>query len=375
MTEPAAKKDDWSAHIWLGCDLETWLRLVVAGRFDFGWKQLHLLPLGVLFGLGHQFLRFAQDSLYRDRLRGVELQPPVFILGHWRCGTTLLHELLIRDPRHTSPNTYQCFDPCHPLLTEWFAHRFLKWMLPSNRLMDNMAVGFDRPQEEEFALALLGAPSPYATVGFPNHGPPARDTFDLDGLPAKDRERWKRTFLWFLRTLAVKDDRRFVLKSPPHTCRIPTLLELFPDARFVYLVRNPFEVYASTMNLWKTLYRKQALHTPTYAGLEEYVFEMFVHFHRRVEATTGLIPAGRFHELRYEDLTADPAGEVRRIYDRLELGDYETARPHIDRYLSETKSYQRNKWALSDPDRQRIEERWGEVIRHYGYAAPTSGAA
>jgi omega-hydroxy-beta-dihydromenaquinone-9 sulfotransferase len=369
-----ARDDEWSAHIWSGCDLFAWLRLITAGRFAFGWKQLHLLPLATMFGLGHTFLRFAQNGLYRDRLRDVRLAPPVFILGHWRTGTTLLHELLIQDPRHTSPNTYQCFDPCHPLLTEWIAHRFLNWMLPSKRMMDNMPVGWGRPQEEEFALALLGAPSPYATVAFPNHGPPARETFDLDGLPPKDRERWKRTFLWFLRMLAVRDDRRFVLKSPPHTCRIPTLLELFPDARFVYLVRNPFDVYASTVNLWKILYRKQALHTPTYAGLEDFVFDTFLHFHHRVEATKGLVPAGRFHELRFEELAADPEREVRGIYERLDLGDYEPARPPIDKYLSEAKSYQRNKWSLGEAERKRIEERWGEVIRHYGYTAPPTAA-
>lgn len=377
MTPPDSRPaldQEWAAHIWLGCDLFAWLRLVARGRFAFGWKQLHLLPLGTIFGLGHTFLRYAQGGLHRDRLRAVRFAaPPVFILGHWRSGTTLLHELLIQDPRHTSPNTIQCFDPCHPLLTEWIAHRYLNWMLPSKRLMDNMAVGWDRPQEDEFALALLGAPSPYSALAFPNRGPADVQTFDLDGLPRRDRERWKRTFLWFLRTLAVKDPRRMILKSPPHTCRIPTLLELFPDARFIHLVRNPYEVYASTVNLWKTLYRKQAMQTPTLAGIEESVFETFLHFHRRLTATKDLVPAGHFHELRYEDLTTDPAGEIRWIYDRLGLGDYESARPHLDCYLAETKTYQRNKWSLGEAEARRIEERWGEVIRAYGYASPASG--
>ena len=45
-----------------------------------------------------------------------ELPAPVFVIGHWRAGTTLLHELLVRDPRHTYPNTYDCFGPNHFLL-------------------------------------------------------------------------------------------------------------------------------------------------------------------------------------------------------------------------------------------------------------------
>src|SRR5687768_18104609 len=46
---------------------------------------------------------------------------------------------------------------------------------------------------------------------------------------------------------------RSILKSPPHTCRVPTLLRLFPDARFVHIVRDPYAVYPSTLHLWRIL--------------------------------------------------------------------------------------------------------------------------
>jgi hypothetical protein len=280
----------WSPRIWLGCDLFGWLRLLSLGRFSFGWRQLRLLPIGTAFAVGHTFLRYAQDGLYGRRIRETPItHPPLFILGHWRSGTTLLHELLVLDPRHSFPNTYQCFDPCHPLLTERLVRKYCNWLLPAKRMMDNMPVGWERPQEDEFALALLGAPSPYLTIGFPNQGAIDPDALDLDGLPAHERERWKRLFLRFLQTITFRDPRRLVLKSPPHTCRIPTLLELFPDARFVHIVRDPVAVYSSTVNLWMKLYQSQGLHTPTFDGLEERVFETFSHFYRRLEDTGFLV--------------------------------------------------------------------------------------
>ena len=226
------QSNGWTMRIWLGCDLFAWLRLLHRGRFRVGWRQLRMLPTGTLINAGHTFLRYAQDGLYGARIRATKFdQPPVFILGHWRSGTTLLHELLVQDPRHNSPNTYQCFDPCHFLLTEWFIRRYCNWMLPESRLMDNMPIGWGRPQEEEFALALLGAPSPYTDFAFPNEATLDFSALDLDDLPPPVRALWKRTLLRFLQAVSMRDSRRLVLKSPPHTCRIPALLELFPDAQ------------------------------------------------------------------------------------------------------------------------------------------------
>jgi omega-hydroxy-beta-dihydromenaquinone-9 sulfotransferase len=365
---PKPPRDPWSPRIWIGCDLFAWLRLLWDGRFSFGWRQLRLLPIGTILASIHTFLRYAQDGLYGSRILESAISPsPVFILGHWRTGTTLLHELLVLDSRHGFPNTYECFEPNHPLLTAGLVRKYFSWMLPARRIMDNMPVGWDRPQEDEFALALMGAPSPYTMFAFPNRGWIHPATLDVDGLPPRDQARWRRMFLRFLRTVSFRDRRRLILKSPPHTCRIPTLLDLFPDARFVHIVRDPFAVYPSTVNLWKKLFRAQSMQTPRFDGLEDGVFETFNHFHRRVAETRGLVPPGHFYELKYEDLTKDPVGELRRLYEALDLGDFEILRPNLERYLAETSRYERNRWDLSDAQRAEIRRRWGDVIRAYGY--------
>src|SRR5207245_5167275 len=129
------------------------------------------------------------------------------------------------------PNTYQCLEPNHFLLTEGLVKRFLYFLMPSRRPMDNMKAGWDRPQEDEFALCMMGQPSPYNMIAFPNRPPMDQHAFSPDRLPPRKRQAWKTAFLRYLRQLAHKDPRRLVLKSPTHSCRIRTLLELFPDAR------------------------------------------------------------------------------------------------------------------------------------------------
>jgi len=358
----------WSPHIWLGCDLFAWLRLLWLGRFAFGWRQAHLLPLGTIFALVHTFLRYAQQGLYGQRLRESSIaEPPIFILGHWRSGTTLLHELLVLDPRHSFPNTYQCFDPAHFLISESFIRKYFNWILPSQRMMDNMPVGWGRPQEEEFALALLGQPSPYNTIAFPNRGWLDAEAMNLDGLPKWQKANWKRAFLRFLKEISLRDPRRLVLKSPPNTCRIPTLLEMFPDARFIHIVRDPIAVYPSTVNLWKKMYLAHGLHKPTFEGLENRVFKTYLEVHRRFEETRALIRSDRFHELRYEDLVRDPENEMSKLYAKLDLGGFENVRPDLERYLAKNADYERNKFQPSSEQLAEITSRLGEVMRQYGY--------
>jgi hypothetical protein len=363
---------EWMPRMWQGCSLPAWLRLMIRNRCAVAPPYWYIAAVVTGVSICHVGLRFLQDAWYGDRPTNTPLRDaPLFILGHWRTGTTLLHELLILDERHTFPNTYQCLAPHHFLLTEKVLPRLFWFLMPSRRPMDNMEAGWDKPQEDEFALCMLGVPSPYLTVAFPNRPPQDQDAFDLDRLPARDRARWKAAFLRFLHELSFKDPRRLVLKSPTHTCRIPTLLELFPDARFVHIVRDPYVVFPSTVNLWKSLYTTHGFQTPRFVGLEEHVFTIFTHLYERLEEGKKLIRPGRFHEVRYEDLIRDPLGAMRLLYERLELGEFDRVRPRLEQYLAAHAGYKTNRYNALPPDLQaEITRRWGTVIRRYGYERP-----
>ena len=107
-----------------------------------------------------------------------------------------------------------------------------------------------------------------------------------------ERARWQNGMMWFLKCLTVRTPKRIVLKSPPHTFRIKILLEMFPKARFIHIIRNPFVIFPSTINLWKRLYRNDGLQMPTYEGLDEQVFETFTRMYDVFERDRSLIPRG-----------------------------------------------------------------------------------
>ena len=365
---PARKPREWMPRIWEGCDFFAWMRLLWRNRFAVGLPYVYIAVIITFVSACHSVLRLIQEALYGPAVRRTPIrEPPLFILGHWRTGTTLLHELLILDERHSFPTTYECLEPNHFLLTEGLLTRWLPFLMPSRRPMDNMAAGWDRPQEDEFALCMMGQPSPYLTIAFPNHPPQDQEAFDLDGLPPPARDAWKRAFMRFLRTLTFRDPRRLVLKSPTHTCRIRTLLELFPDARFIHIVRDPFVVFPSTVNLWKTLYETHGLQKPTFAGLEEHVFTTFLRLHAALDEGRRLLDREHFYELRYEDLVADPVAQMRALYEHFHLGGFEEYLPHLERYLASVKGYETNRYTLTPEQRAEITRRWGEVIRRQGY--------
>jgi hypothetical protein len=209
------------------------------------------------------------------------------------------------------------------------------------------------------------------TIAFPNQPPACPEYLDFDGVSPDDRERWKQGLRAFLQAVTFRDPRRLILKSPPHTGRIPVLLELFPDARFVHILRDPYVVFPSTVNLWKSLYTRHGLQTPRFAGLEEHVFGTYLRMMRKLEADRDTVAPNRFHEMKYEDLIRSPVAELERLYDRLELGDFEPARERVGEYLRQSAGYETNRYELPPALRDEIGKRWGEFITLYGY--PRSG--
>ena len=365
----------WQPHIWAGCSFPAWMRLLVEHRFGVHWTQWLSAFLISFWSLVNTALGGIQQAVYGRRIRRTRVRrAPIFIIGHWRSGTTLLHELLSLDERHASPTTYACMAPNHFLVTEAFLTRWLSFLAPSCRPMDNMAAGFDRPQEDEFALCMLGEPSPYWTIAFPNIPPQADDYLDLERLSPQALASWKRTFLRFLTELTCKDDRRLILKSPTHSCRIKTLLELFPDARFVQIVRDPYVIYSSTIKLWKSLYADHSLQKPTLVGLQERVLADFVRLDQKIDEGKKLVHADRFYRVRYEDLVRDPVNSLRDLYRRLDLGQFDRLLPRLEEHLNTIADYRTNRYQLSDAERTLIDQRWGRIINKQGYGPATSVA-
>ena len=96
--------------------------------------------------------------------------PPVFIVGHWRSGTTYLHNLMSRDPNFCFPTVLDAFRPYEFFYRspgEMITRMILLRSLPPTRPMDDVPVRPDLPQEDEWALAAMGIPSFFNCFYFP----------------------------------------------------------------------------------------------------------------------------------------------------------------------------------------------------------------
>lgn len=363
------KDRPWIPRIWDGMNLSGSVKALAGNLFKVHPQRLAMALLILLFGVLNSALGAIQRLCYGRRIADTQLrQHPIIIIGHWRSGTTLLHELMVLDRRHAGPSTYACFAPNHFLLTRRIFPRVLSLLMPARRPMDNMRVGWSYPQEDEFALCNMGIPSPYLTMMFPNQPPRHPDYISLQSVPPPALERWKRAFGWFMQCVTAECCKRIVLKSPLHTCRIKVLLEMFPDARFVHIVRDPYTVFPSTIQLWKRLFCDQGLQKPRFEELEEYVFSMFEQMYQAFERDRALLAPARLCEVRYEDLLADMTGQMRRIYDTLELDGFDEILPEVRKYVEARAGYQPNHYEVSPEAREQISRRWVSYMRQYGYA-------
>lgn len=317
------------------------------------------------------------QRLRHDRqIRATEiLQPPIFLIGHWRCGTTLLHERLVLDQQFTYPDTFACFAPNHFLISRGMMLWWLKYLLPKKRPMDQMPLGWDRPQEDEFALMILGLPSAYETMGFPLDVPPGTDLLEVDTWDAAEQQRWKDGLEWFIKALTYRDLRPVVLKSPTHTSRVKTLQQIFPEARFVRIVRNPYDVYASTVRLWKSLIDTQAFQLPKNLDFEQAVLTGFVQMNDALERQKTLVDPSRFVEIRYEDLVSDAPATMRSIYEQFDLGGFDEYLPKLEEHLRDVAGYKPNQHRLDAATFQEINDRWAKHIKLQGYPLQTGTEA
>jgi omega-hydroxy-beta-dihydromenaquinone-9 sulfotransferase len=366
--QPTSKQPEWMPRIWNGCGFFVWIKLLVRNRFAVHPRYWYNAAIVTVVSLVNTVLALLERAIFGRAVRATTIdQPPIFLLGHWRCGTTLLHELMACDESLGYPNTYQCMAPSHFLLTERLFTRWLRYLLPGTRPMDNMQLALDRPQEDEFAMCIMGAGSPLAALAFPNHPLGRDDQIDFEDASPAGLRYWKQAFRWFLQKVAYKTGRRLVLKSPPHTARIKTLNEVLPNAIFIHIVRDPYVVFSSTINLWRTLYKAHGLQSPTYDGLEERVLSTFERMHQKLEEGKRALDRSQFYELSYEDLVRNPIAEMKKIYEYFRLPGFDACLPRLQSYLATVRGYETNRYALSEEQRSLVTARWGDVMRRHGY--------
>jgi hypothetical protein len=237
------------------------------------------------------------------------------------------------------------------------------------RPQDRMMVGPQTPQEDEFALLCLGARSPYEGLLAPRNFAEALALADPKDLSPADAWRWRKTFEEFFRGVSlVSGGKPLVLKSPTHSYRIATLREILPDARFVLIVRNPYDVFESMVRTYRTLTDKYGL-GPRLSDDE--VRSVLLSERRRFEAKllSGVagLPQSQFATVAYEQLIRDPLAVIERLYEQLKLSGFEHMRPKLAAEIAKRSDYVQAAIRPSAPWAGRITEQWADIFERYGY--------
>ena len=363
-------KHRWSVgnNYLAGITTGDWLKLLRANRFAVDPAYWHRAAFITLTSAMNSYYRNKEEHQFHDAISATEIQPPIFILGHWRSGTTHLHNLLARDPQFAFTNTYQVVNPHTFLTTEESNTRRFAWMVPKTRPMDEMALNFKTPQEDEFAPCLMSLRSLYLGTSFPRHEDRYTRYLTFDGVPQPEIDEWKVALRWFFKKLTLKYQRPLILKSPPHTARIRLLLEMFPDARFVHIHRHPYQVFQSCRHYYDTATWFSYLQRPEQEKIDRQIIARYTQLHDAFFAQRHLIPEGRFHEISFDDLERAPLEVVRDLYKKLGIHGFESLAPDLEHYIDSLTHYRKNCFHELEPAmRATITHEWQRSFTRWNY--------
>ncbi len=340
----------------------------LAFKHGVDWNKLPRFLLENLVSACLLPVHLMERHLLHETVNRVRDPEPLFILGHWRSGTTYLHNLLSLDERFAYCSNFQAIVPRGMMLLDR-VRDFFQFFLSPTRTIDNVPLSPVSPQEEEFALARMGKESYYHSFNFPQVSGEFFDRYVLlKGIGAEEIAALETNYRLLVKKLAFQAMKSHVLlKNPVNTARLLFLRKVFPRAKFVCIHRNPYELYESTLNLHRKLrasssfsnYSEEVLKADV---LRQYKLMMEAFFKQKEH-----IPAHQLIEVRYEDLVRHPQSQVEKIYSHFSLDLNPNFTVALENYLDSIRSYQKNSFSISQETLGLIRQEWGDWIQRLGY--------
>lgn len=305
-------------------------RFAVANRSirAHGGTALFAAPARGVMVASH-ILRFPScflETRRAERLAAVspDMPDPVFVVGHWRSGTTLLANLMSFDEGYFFPTLVEAVSPhdFFPSPLEKLSRIWLPKLFPQLRPMDAARVPMRQPfpQEDEMALASMGAPSFFNALYFPSVARKVvmREVF-FDGASQDDIAEWRNAQSGFVRKLALlHPDKRPLLKNPAHTARLQQLQSLYPGAKYILLHRDRSDVTRSMQKLFERLWPLLALQRYDLSTLPQLVHDIYDRMTICTEQDWPRIPEENRIEIAFDELLAAPLETVATVHNWLE---------------------------------------------------------
>lgn len=357
-------------HPLMGISFYNWAKLLRKNGFKFhrGYlPKILFLTVNSIINLPVQGFEYARFGAKINRQKIVK---PVFILGHPRSGTTYLHFVLSKDPGLAYCTTYEALIPNIFLTGGKLLKSLIAPAMPEHRPQDKMKIEIDSPMEEEFAMANISQTSFMHGFYFPEG---MAENFSESVVFEKDAKKnaahWKRHFHFFLKKLTYKyPGRTLLLKSPANTGRLKEIYELFPDARFIHIHRNPYDVYLSTERLYERILPLTAFQKVDSEKVKSYIIDAYEKMYRKYLEDKKGVPENQLFEMRYDDFIDAPVAQLQKVYDHLKMEGFEEAVAHFRKEIKNAKNYRPNAYdAISDDVKFKIKEQWKFAFEAFGY--------
>jgi len=355
----------------IGNPIRNWMKMVLTNGSIALKYYPRVFLIYIISAIGVPFRIFEHWKLDKKVEKTKLKFSPVFILGHWRSGTTHLHNLMCKDPQFGFITMLQAAFP-KSFMSNSFFRAFTNTFIPKKRPMDNMKMGIDEAQEEEMALGNLFPYSFYNGWYFPRKMIEYYFKFiRFENISHSIKEQWKKVYQFLLKkaTLNMRG-KRLVLKNPANTARVKMLLDLFPDAKFIHIYRNPYVVYNSTQILYQKMIRAFMLQKISQEEIEDNIFRIYKEMMLSYFKESRMIPSDNLVEVRFEELESHAIRELDRIYDSLNLNGFDKLKSTINNYIESLTHYKKNKLNLDERIIDKIESNWKFTIDRWNYEAP-----
>ena len=355
------------SYLTAGMRVSPLLRLL--SRNQISWTPKHIARILFLFqsSCWSSLFSLAEQARYRQALKKSPVPTdPIFIIGHWRTGSTFLHQLMNQDPNLTTPTLYQVALPDHFISSYHFYKYIFAAFAGKSRPMDNVKIGIDEPQEDEYAMFRLTTFSPLEQLIFPQK----REYFlnRTPSLPEDNKlEEWNSCMTNFYKKIYYSTGKRIVSKNPFNSLRIPLLAKLFPEARFIHIVRHPFAVVPSTKHLWSVVQKQNILNNKGYIPGTEEIAMVLNDMTVRIQDDCDKLSYSRVAEIRYEDLEQDPKRRLKDLYTQLQLPFTSTFEASLDLFTSEVSGYKKNIFNITEEEKKVIEKIMFSHMEKYHY--------
>ncbi len=303
-----------------------------------GYSRLVYTSLVQLFY--SNLLWMNRNKKYQEHINQVKDKEIVFIIGHWRSGTTFLHRLLASNTQFSFLNNSAAFS--FPSTSSPFAKYLQKVValhLPTSRPMDWIPMDVNEPQEDEFVLMTKSIHSAYHGWNFPHKFNFYFQKYCLGiGLSARERAEQIEDYKCIVSEMAALNSSKILLlKNPCNTGRLDWLATEFPRAKFIYLHRNSEQTIQSTIHLHNTLIDKFGFSERNGTTIEEETRTMHRLIIDKYNADKKSINGDRVFEVDYEHLIASPETVIVEISNFLNMQYASFVNDRYDFLLKENK--------------------------------------